>query len=356
VQSVIVILILKITEMLKIKYFIVCLMFCFLLLSCSKSVTYDITGDPGVKFFMNIPGPGNSPQNAINVGIVNIPNVAGEGLVNLSTTVPDTLKLPVFATKPVSQDVTIGAVLDTSLVAKYNATYKTHYKILPAGILKTDGMTAHIYAGKSTSTDSITITSDITSLNTLTGTSYMAPIRLTTVSNQSVGELASKSAEQVAYVIATVEQRRIKFNALATDALGALLTPRTSWIATFNSAPASPGSILDGSNTTYSRWAASPVQVDVDMQAAKNVTGIRLYTSNSSTYIPTQVLVYLSNDGINYDLIGSPLKANLTYATSYNYILFYKAIQARYVRLMLYYSTSTSTNNRRLAELDVYAN
>ena len=83
---------------------------------------------------------------------------------------------------------------------------------------------------------------------------------------------------------------------------------------------------------------------------------MRLYTSNSSTYIPTKVDVYLSNDGINYDLIGSPLKANLTYASSYNYILFYKAFPAKYIRLRLYYSTSTSTNNLRLTEFDVYAN
>jgi hypothetical protein len=92
------------------------------------------------------------------------------------------------------------------------------------------------------------------------------------------------------------------------------------------------------------------------MQSTKNVTGIRLYTSNNATHIPTQIEVSLSNDGINYDIIGSPLRANLTYASSYNYILFYKAIAAQFVRLRIFYTTSTNTQNTRVTELDVYAN
>jgi hypothetical protein len=138
--------------------------------------------------------------------------------------------------------------------------------------------------------------------------------------------------------------------------LGFLITPRTSWAVTFNPAPTTTGSVTDGLTTTFSRWTASPVQVDVNLQTVQNVTGIRLFTATSATYVPTQVDVYLSNDGITYDKIGSPLKANLTYASSYNYILFYKAIQAKYIRLMLSYITNTNTQNYRVVELDVYAN
>jgi len=120
--------------------------------------------------------------------------------------------------------------------------------------------------------------------------------------------------------------------------------------------PSTTGNIIDGSTSTYSRWTEAQGQVDINMQATQNVTGVRLYTSNSSTYIPTQFDVYLSTDGVNFDLIGSPLKANLAYTSSYNYILFYKAIPAKFIRVKLSYSTSTSTSNRRIAEFDVYAN
>lgn len=92
------------------------------------------------------------------------------------------------------------------------------------------------------------------------------------------------------------------------------------------------------------------------MQEVKNVTAIRLYTSNSSTQIPTQIEVSVSTDGINYTLVGAPLRANLTYASSYNYIVFYKPIPAKYIRLNLFYGTSTNTQNLRVTEFDVYAN
>lgn len=339
----------------KIKYFIGCLLFASVFLSCTKSDSYDIKGDPTVRFFTNNTSPGNSPQNAINYNLVNIPDVAGSGLVNLSTTIPAAIKFPVFATKPVSKDVTIGAELDNSLIDSYNAAHNTTYVAFPDGMLNTSGLAAHVLAGTTSSSDSITIVPGLTLLNTLTGISYIAPIKLTSVSNPGVGEISNNSTSQVVYIVATTEQRRIRFLALSTDALGALITPRTTWVTNLTPVPTTVGSIIDGLTTTYSRWAASPGQLDVLLPAAKSVTGIRLYTSNSSTYIPTKVDVYLSNDGINYDLIGSPLKANLTYASSYNYILFYKAIPAKYIRLRLYYSTSTSTNNFRLTEFDVYA-
>jgi hypothetical protein len=342
--------------MLKTKYFIGCMLIASMLLSCTKSTSYDIKGDPLVRFFTNNPGPGNAPPNSINFSVVNTPNVAGSGLLNLSSTIPGTIKIPVFATKPLSEDVIIGAVLDNSLIEAYNAAHGTNYAPFPPGIFNTDGLLAHMLQRAIISVDSITITTNLTSVNLLTGTDYMAPIRLSSVSNPDVGELSNNGIAEVVYIVANVEQRRIKYLAVATDALGTLLTSRSSWVVNFNPAPSTVGSIIDGSTTTYSRWSASPGLVDIILPATTNVTGIRVYTSNSSTYVPAKFDVYLSNDGINYDLIGSPLKANLTYASSYNYILFYKAIPAKYIRLRLNYSTSTSSSNLRLAELDVYAN
>jgi len=137
-----------------------------------------------------------------------------------------------------------------------------------------------------------------------------------------------------------------------------LIADRSSWTALLSPNPtqvSGGGSILDGSTTSYSRWGASPGQADVNMQEVKQVTGIRVYTSTSSTMTPTQIEVYLSEDGVNYDAIGAPLRADLAYASGYTYILFYKAIPAKFIRLVLHYSTSTNTQNLRLAELQVYA-
>jgi hypothetical protein len=342
--------------MLKAKYSAGCLIIASMFFSCAKDETYDVVGDSEVKFFTNATGAGNAPQNSINYNVVNIPDGASSSLLNLSSTFSGAVKFPVFATKPVSDDVTIGAELDTSLVAAYNAAHGTSYNAFPLGIFSTNGLVAHIPKGANMSTDSISVAADVTGLNKLTQKAYMAPIKLTSVSNKAVGSITSNTGTQIIYVVANVERRRVKYLATTADVIGSLLTPRTAWTASFNQTPTTTGSIFDGSTTTYNKWSASPVQVDVNMQDTKNVTGIRLYTATSATYVPTQVDVYLSNDGINYDLVGSPLKANLTYASGYNYILFYQAIPAKYIRLNLYYSTSTNTQNVRLAEFDVYAN
>lgn len=337
-----------------IKYLTGCLLIASMV-ACSKSDSYDITGDPEIKFFTRNETLGNAPLNSITYDVVNYPDVAGNGWLNLSTTLPAAIKVPVYATQPLTEDVTIGAELDNSLVAKYNAAHNTNYATLPAGFLNTSGLSAKILKGKTTSSDSITIATTVTSLNTLTEPAYLVPIKLTTVSNPSVGSITGNNS-MVTYIVVNVEFRRIKYLATTADIQGALISPRTSWLISFTPAPATAGNVLDGLTTTFSRFGTSPVQVDVNLQATKNVTGIRLYTSNNATHIPTRVEVLLSTDGINYSLVGSPLRANLTYASSYNYILFYKAIPANYVRLNLYYTTSTNSQNTRLTELDIYAN
>lgn len=350
----------KTENMLKHKYLLGCLAIGFFHWSCEKKETFDIKGETAVKFYTNIESSGNAPQNSMSFNVVNIPQATGDVLLNLSSNFPSMVKFPVFATRPVSEDVTIAAELDNAMVAAYNAANNSEYEPFPSGFFYNPmSLSAKILKGSTVSMDSISIAADLSKLNTLTGKAYLAPIKLTTVSKPAVGEITSNESIRVVYIVADMELRRIKYNAVAAEAQGSLISPRTSWDVLLTPAPNSMGgngSIIDGSTTSYSRWGTTTVgQADVNMQTARNVTGIRLYTTNSSTLIPTQIDVYLSNDGINYDHIGSPLRANLTYASSYNYILFYKAIPAKYVRLVLYYTTSTNTQNRRITELDVYA-
>lgn len=342
--------------MLKLKY-IIGYMAMTAIFSCKKDDTADIKGGADTIFFTNNANLGNLPGNSVNYPLVNIPDAASSGWLNLSSGVPATIKIPVYASKPVSREVTITGTVDNSLVANYNAAKKTTYVALPSGILNTQTLSARIEEGKTTATDSISIGVNAADLKTLTEPAYMAAIKLSSVSDAGAGKITTDTALNVVYVVLNVELRQIRYLATTTDIPGTIQS-KTSWAVSFSTAPAATtaGSILDGSTTTYSRWTASPVQVDLDMQASKSVTGFRLYTSTSSTGSPTQIDVAVSDDGITYKALGSPLRANLTYASGYTYVGFYKPIGARYLRLKVYYSTSTSTQNFRIAELDVYAN
>ncbi len=343
--------------MLPLRYIAGCIITVSVLFSCGKKESYDIKGDPEVKFFTNVESSGNAPQNSFSFVVVNHPDPAGSGLLNLSGTIPSEIKFPVLATKAVSQSVGVTAQLDNSLIEQYNAAHNTNYAAFPAGFLTGANLTAQIPGGATRSADSITIAADLASLGSLTESAYMAPVKLTSVSNPSAGAITGNSAAQVVYIVVTVSIQQIKFNAGAAEAVGVLINPRSAWNVALTPDPSPSGSIIDGSNSSYSRWGSTTQGlVDVDMQASQNVTGLRLFTTTTSNQTPTQVTVYLSPDGINYENIGAPLRANLSYGSGYTYILFYKAIQARYIRLQLNYGTSTNTQNRRIAELDVYAN
>lgn len=340
--------------MLKLKYIIGCLAIT-MVVCCKKDDSFDVKGNSGTIFFTSNTNLGNMPGNSVSYSAVNIPDAASSGWLNLSSAVPPTIRIPVFATKPVRSEVTVAAELDNSLVAIYNAAHNTSYAQLPAGILNTQSLSARILEGQTTSTDSLSIGVNAADLKTLTAPAYMAPVKLTTVSDPAVGNVTSDTAIKVVYVVLNIELRQIRYLGTATDLTGTLQS-KTSWAVSFTPAPTTVGNILDGSTTTFARWGASPVQVDLDMQAAKNVTGFRLYSTTTTTVTPTQIDVAVSDDGINYKVIGSAVKANLTYTSGYNYVVFYKPITARYLRLNVAYSTSTSTQNFRIAELDVYAN
>lgn len=344
--------------MFKLKYITGCLLMTAVF-SCKKDDTADIKGNSGTIIFTNNANLGNMPGNSVSYPVVNIPDVNADGWVNLSSGVPAAIKIPVYASKPVSRDVTVAAELDNSLVAGYNATHNTSYVELPAGILNTQLLTARIPAGGTTSADSLSIAVNPADLNKLTSPAYMAPIKLTTVSDESAGSITADTSIRVVYVVLNVELRQIHYLATTANIVGTVQA-KTGWTVSFTPAPAptTAGSVLDGSTTTYSRWVTptSPVQVDLDMQASKNVTGFRVYSSTSSSGIPSQFDVSVSDNGIDYKVIGTAVKANVTYGSGYSYVLFYKPIAARYVRLMVSYSTSTSSQNGRIAELDVYAN
>ena len=343
--------------MLKPKYLIGCLLMTAAFACKKEKDTADMKGSSDTVIFTNNTNTGNMPANSVSFPVLNIPDVNADGWINLSNGVPSTIKIPVFSSKPVNNDVTVAAELDNSLVAIYNAAHGTGYVELPAGYLNTQGLSARIPAGQSASVDSISIAVNPADFKKLTSPSYMAPIKLTSISDPSAGKLTGDTAVKVVYVVLNVELRQIKYLATTADITGTLQT-KTTWAATLNPVPTGQtGNILDGSTTTFARYniPTTPVLIDLDMQSSKNVTALRLFTVNSTTYVPAQIDVLVSDDGINYKAVGTGVKANLTFASGYSYVVFYKAIPARYLRLNVTYNTTVSTSNGRVAELDVYA-
>ena len=133
------------------------------LASCKKSDSYDVKGEEKVKFYTRNETAGNAPPNSITYSVVNYPDPAGTGWLNLSTSLSSAIKFPVFATKPVSQDVEVRAALDNSMVAAYNAAHNTNYEPLPVAVLNTDGiLKAKILKGDTRSSDSISIPTNLT--------------------------------------------------------------------------------------------------------------------------------------------------------------------------------------------------
>ncbi len=329
------------------------LAFCLLLLSCSKKDNYDIKGNPDIIIFTNNLAAGNDPVNSIRYGVVNRPDAGN--IVNLETTMPSDIRIAVYATRPVSQDISIEAELAEELIADYNATHGTGFQAFPTGMLNADNLRARISAGMSYSSDSLSLGVNLGMLSSLTGTAYMAPIRLRSVSNPNAGSLSSKAESVVTYIVAYPEMRHIRFNASEAELLGNQLADRSAWDFSYSPAPTfSNGTFWDGNNNSYIRWGTSPIEVNVNMQSEHDITGLRLRTGTNSSWSPTQVELLISNDGINYERLGRAERANLLYSNNYSYIVLYNSMQAKYLRLLLTYSTSTSTNNRRLAELDVY--
>lgn len=327
-----------------------------LLAACSKEERYDVEGDPEVKFFTNNGALGNAPQNSLSFQVINYPDPAGTDFLNLTTSLPNVIKFPVFATRGVSQDVEINAVLDNSLVAAYNRQHNTEYEVLPESMLNPGPLTARFVKGSTVSNDSISLPLTLAGLHQLSAPAYMAAVKLSAVSNRNAGSLTSNESSLITYILVNVEKRWIRSLGVESDVMGSLVADKSNWVATLTPAPSPAGSIIDNSTSSYSRFPSSPGQVDLDMQEVKSLGGIRLRTGSSNTTTPLQTTIQISTDGINYESIGAPARADLTYASGATYFILYRPVQARYLRLQLNYSTSTSTQNRRVTELDVYIN
>lgn len=327
-----------------------CIMAClaitatFLLQSCNDEQTYDVVGSSVNKIYINTQewSPINTPKNAFSFSIVHTP--VGEFGTVLA-------KFPVRSTIPMSQSATVVVELDNSLVDAYNKKYGTKCVALPDGVLNINNATATIAEGASLSGDSISVSIDSSKLSLLTEKAYLAPIKLISVS-ESGSEISSQY--NTAYVLVNTSTSRIKANVGSSGMLGALISGYSTWTVTsdITASRYTYSYIFDGSTSTSWRFSGSAVTLVIDMKANKNVSGFRLYAQYATYgYIFSQAKISLSTDNVTFDEVGTSTNSNMAIESGYQYIGFYGAIQARYVKLAL---TWNNTNYPYICELGVY--
>ncbi|WP_321518610.1 BT_3987 domain-containing protein [uncultured Bacteroides sp.] len=314
--------------------------------SCSDKETYDVMGNPINKVYINTRdwGPINTPKNSFSFSIVHTPiGDFGDILA----------KFPIRSTREVSKSITVKAELDNSLVEVYNKTYGTKYVALPDGVLDLSKATSTIERGQSLSSDSITVSADPSKRALLTEKFYLAPIKLSSVS-ESDCEISSEY--NTAYVLITTSTSLIKTNVGSSEMLGSLVTNCSTWTVTSDITPSAGtySNIFDGSKTTNWRFPSTPVILVIDMKESKKVSGLRLFAQYAQYgYIFNQVNISLSKDNVTYNEIGTSKDNDMTNESGYQYISFYGSVEAQYIKLTLNWKYNYYP---WICELGIYAN
>ncbi len=316
--------------------------------SCSDKETFDVTGDTETRIFINSEGR-NSLVNLKNSFTYTIQHTT-EGS---TSDVAIQAKFPVLSTKPVSSSVTVNAEVDNSLVTAYNAANNVSYERLPNGAVTLTKMSATIDQGSSVSSDQILVSIDQAKFAQLTAAAYLIPIKLSSISNNSA---KISTNYQTAYIVINTKEVIVKPSVPATGMFGALVTNYSTWGITASGTPTT-GTLVtqmfDGNVSTRWGFATHPLTITADMMETKTIGGFRLFAyravTNGITF--SNVVVSVSDDGINYKELGTATNATMVNASGYQYIGLYKTVQARYFRLAV---TWSSTSQRGISELGVY--
>lgn len=166
-----------------------------MLQSCSSDDTYDVTGDPDNKIYIynqdwkSI----STPANFYSFDLVNTPNgISGSVLV----------KFPSRSIRPVSEAVSVNAELDNSLVELYNDANDSEYLELPEDAINITEATVNMIVNSHISEDSIVVSVNNEKLALLPEGSYLAPIKLASISNPNVAEISSNY--NTAYILINI--------------------------------------------------------------------------------------------------------------------------------------------------------
>lgn len=308
----------------------------FIFQSCSKDKAYDVTGSADNMVYMNVHSwsPINAPENSFHFNVTQ----TGQKSI-LSDANGITAKFAAQCTHEATTDIQVKFEIDTALIA-------AGYTGLPDGVtLNMDKTVLTIPKGATISNDSITISVDSTKLGLLGVGSYMIPVKI----SSAAGAQVSSNLRSV-FLIVDVAFSNCVNN--ATSIAGTALSGRTGWSATLSTTPSSGtlANMFDGNTRTY--WYVNPAaacELTVNMNAvSSNITGIRL-NSYSTSYSLQTMTVYSSTDGITWVSQGN---VTLSTAATYQYIQFYSAINAQYLKLKI--TGWKSATYVILSEFDVF--
>lgn len=299
--------------------------------SCDDE-NYDVVGSSQNYVYINA-NRWNSvvyPQNSFVYEVLRTP--VGSNLVSA----PEIVKVGVRSTKVASKDIKVTLDIDKSVSIGEFSTF-------PDGVKVTlDKKELTIPAGSMVSSDSVVIKIENGKWSEFIEATYLLPLKITSVSSAALSESHSS-----AYL--AVSSSFTNCVAGATSVEGTLVSDRSAWTATNNGADT--GTVLfDGNARTYpSQNTTSTVIVDLHSMY-RNMTGIRL-TFYSRNYSLSSAAVYTSaTGGEDYEYQG---RVDFSRATP-QYIRFYGAVDARYIKLDLV--ASSSSYGIILSEFDMYQN
>lgn len=305
--------------------------------SCGTDESYDVTGATANTVYINESFPGLYPNNSFVYQIKHTPE---------SSTGPEiSIGFPARITRLTDSNVNVTAVLDNSLITAFNEAYGTEYIALPSGILSVENLAVTIPANAYASADSIKVSIDAEKYSLLKGNSYVAPIAISDVSDSSMNISSNLGT---AYVVINCMSTNIRVGGAAATIPGTLNSTTTGWDATASpsSTSGAMANIFTTSTSTYWGFGSQSVTITVDMAEVKSLAGFRLYqrggTNTSRRF--TKVAVSVSADGDSYESQGPALaQADMAYDSGYQYVSFYEAVQARYVKLELTFGGTSSS-------------
>jgi hypothetical protein len=309
--------------------------------SCTKEATTTITGDTVNRVFVKTP---TSYINLYKFSIIHTP-VSELGTVLIS--------FPARSTMAAPSDVKVSFQVDNSLISAYNTANGTNFSQIPDSLLTLVNTQLTIPKGAYSSVDSLSMSITNKRLHYLPDPGYILPIKITSIS--TVPNTVISTNENIVYVVINTSSTNCYNTPLIGDMVGTLITPRTAWTATLDATLNSGAltNMFDAKTNTY--WFVSPakeVNLTVNLgSAVSNITGIRIH-SYSTSYSLTSAVVYTSIDGTTWTSQGI---ANLSTASSYQYIKFYSPIaSAKYIKLDV--KSWKSGSYVIMAEFDVYKN
>lgn len=295
-----------------------------ILTSCKKDQVFDVNGDETNRVFFNVENYTVKNYNSFAFFVKQTPTGSVANDIKA--------EFPVRLTQQAVQEIKVSYAVDNSLISAYNSQNKTNYVALPAGVAEWSTAQLTIAQGATLSTDVLKFSVAKEKLPQLTAAGYVVPVKITSVNGAKNTEVSSNAS--IVYVVITTVQSNVYDSPIVTDMTGTINTAaRPTWSATLDAALTSGtlANLFDTSTSTS--WYVSPakaVTLTVDMAAARsNITGIRFHTS-TTTYALTTANVWTSIDGLTWVSQGT---ANFSVVNAYQYIKFYSAVNARYVKL-----------------------